>query len=243
MDRGLDSPVTLAGSGQLYAAEFVAEQLRRHVALRLVPSGGRLPSERELATIFGVGRATVQEGIGLLQKERLVERRRGRTGGTFVVAPRDSRQSLSRVLKEVSANRRAVEEALDYRLELEPAACARAAGARNDDDLSRLSEALHAAQRAKDDATFMRYDVEFHLAVAGATHNRFFVEGVERVRMLLNPALALLPESDLWHQRSHREHRAVLSALRAGHREQARAAMLRHVAHTDRSVRALLRAF
>lgn len=242
MSRGLVSPVTLNGGGQLRAAEFVAEQLRRHVALRLVPSGGKLPPERELAAIFGVGRATVQQGIDLLQKERLVERRRGRTGGTFVVAPRDSRRSLRRTVKEVSQSRRSVEEALDYRLELEPAACALAAKARSQADLSRLSKAAESAARATDDTSFMKLDVEFHLAVAEATHNRFFVEAVERVRMLLNPALALLPESDLWHERSNREHRAVVSALRAGHAERARGAMLRHVTHTDRSVRAVLRA-
>ncbi|MGH7760240.1 MAG: GntR family transcriptional regulator, partial [Candidatus Dormibacteraceae bacterium] len=40
---------------QLRAHEYVAEQIRRHIALRLVKPGEALPAERELATMFGVG--------------------------------------------------------------------------------------------------------------------------------------------------------------------------------------------
>src|SRR4051794_39670314 len=66
------------------AHEYVAEQLRRQIGLHVVPVGGALPTERELSAMFGVGRATVQAAVRLLEAERLVETRRGRHGGTFV---------------------------------------------------------------------------------------------------------------------------------------------------------------
>src|ERR1051325_8597679 len=69
---------------QMKAHEYVADQLRRQIALRIVPPGNALPSERALVDLFGVGRPTVQQAIKLLENEGLVERRRGRTGGTFV---------------------------------------------------------------------------------------------------------------------------------------------------------------
>ena len=73
---------------QQRAHEYVAEQIRRQIVLRLIPSGQALPTERELAASFGVGRATVQQAIRLLVKDHMVESRRGRHGGgNFVLGP------------------------------------------------------------------------------------------------------------------------------------------------------------
>src|SRR2546423_10849648 len=72
---------------QLRAHEYVAEQIRRHIALRLIEPGESLPSERELTAMFGVGRPTIQHALRLLEAERLVEARRGRSGGTLVSRP------------------------------------------------------------------------------------------------------------------------------------------------------------
>src|SRR5579864_5986033 len=69
---------------QLRAHEYVAEQIRRHLSLRLIKPGEALPAERELATMFGVGRVTIQQALRLLEAAGLVEARRGRSGGTFV---------------------------------------------------------------------------------------------------------------------------------------------------------------
>src|SRR4051812_14792974 len=81
-----DVAATLEPIAQLRAHEYVAEQLRRQIGLRMVLPDDGLPSERELSGLFGVGRATVQAAIRLLEAERLVETRRGRNGGTFVLA-------------------------------------------------------------------------------------------------------------------------------------------------------------
>ena len=50
-------------------------------------SGDRLPPERELAGQFGVNRLTVRQALAELQVRRLIHRRTGRTGGTFVADP------------------------------------------------------------------------------------------------------------------------------------------------------------
>lgn len=53
---------------------------------RLAP-GDRLPPERELAGQFGVNRLTVRQALADLQLRRLIRRRTGRNGGTFVADP------------------------------------------------------------------------------------------------------------------------------------------------------------
>lgn len=53
------------------------EAIQRLVTDRDLRPGDRLPSEVELASLFGVGRSTVREAMGHLELARVVERRRG----------------------------------------------------------------------------------------------------------------------------------------------------------------------
>ena len=227
---------------QLRAHEYVAEQIRRQIALGLIPSGEALPPERELAKVFGVGRATVQHALRLLEAERLVEARRGRSGGTFVTGPVDDGVAVDRLLAKLRRERERVREALIYRRVVEPEAAAEAATARTEGELDALREACRHAASAATDADFIAHDTRFHLGVAEASRNRFFLEATEKLRLVLNEALVALPESPLWRERSTAEHAAVLRALEARDGEGARRAMLAHVETTERSVSALLSA-
>ncbi|MDO9379787.1 MAG: GntR family transcriptional regulator [Nocardioidaceae bacterium] len=53
----------------------------------LVPTD-RLPPEGDLAAALGVSRMTLRQALASLEQRGLVERRRGRRGGTFVTRPR-----------------------------------------------------------------------------------------------------------------------------------------------------------
>jgi DNA-binding FadR family transcriptional regulator len=67
-------------------AEQVAQRLSDGIVLGVFEIGERLPSEPVLARRFGVALITVREGLGILREAGLVETRRGRDGGSFVVA-------------------------------------------------------------------------------------------------------------------------------------------------------------
>jgi DNA-binding FadR family transcriptional regulator len=223
--------------------EIVAEQIRRQVGLRLIGRGDVLPPERELARTFGVGRATVQQALRELEADGLVESRRGRHGGTFVLGPAAGDPALAPLLEEARATRDEVAEALAFRAVVEPAAAALAAERRDAADLERLRLAVAATAGAgEDDEAFMRHDTAFHLAVGEAARNRFLAEAIERERLELNRVFPLLPTSAAWHSRSVAEHASVLAAIESGDAEAARAAMAVHVGHSADSVVALLRA-
>lgn len=225
---------------QLRAHEHVAEQIRRQIALRLVGPQGMLPPERALAGLFGVGRATVQRAIGILEAEGLVERRRGRRGGTFVVGPIGVDGSLEAVLERIRRDRPRIEEALTFRAAVEPAAAAEAARARTRAGLAAAESEARAAAEAQDDASFMEHDTGFHLALARASANRFYAEAVERMRLALSDVLVALPDSAAWRTWSAQEHEAILAAVRSRRPDDARATMAAHVGHTESSARALL---
>jgi GntR family transcriptional regulator len=67
---------------------LVEERLRALISSDELDSDGRLPTERELAGMYGVSRTTVRQVLDGLEHAGLIRRRRGRTGGTFATRGR-----------------------------------------------------------------------------------------------------------------------------------------------------------
>jgi GntR family transcriptional regulator, transcriptional repressor for pyruvate dehydrogenase complex len=225
---------------QRLAHEYVAEQLRREIALGMFASRSWLPSERELASVFRVGITTVHRAIRLLESEALVITKRGRGGGTFVVGAARDDGATRQLQARARQDRQAIEEALDCRLELEPHVAARAARLRCAEDLTALRELLDDAAATDDDVEFTKLDARFHIGVAQAAKNRFMADALERVRAELYVVVLLLPDTPLWRQRSLAEHERIFAAVRQGNAELAAQASARHVRHSVASARALL---
>jgi GntR family transcriptional repressor for pyruvate dehydrogenase complex len=220
------------------AHEYVADQLRREITLGLTAQ--LLPAERELARIFGVGRATVQAAIGILESEGLVQTKRGRGGGIFVIGSPPSPNSKHLVIERLRNEKKAIADAVMFRTEIEPTAAAWAAKERGVEELTVLQDLLAVASKTTDDAEFTRLDSRFHMQVVYAAHNSFLADAIERARLAVNPAILMLPETELWQQKSLQEHMLILAAIKAGNGNRSRLAMHRHVASTARSVLALL---
>lgn len=227
---------------QLRAHEYVAEQVQRHIALRLIAPGESLPSERELAATFGVGRPTIQHALRMLEADRLVETRRGRHGGTFVCVPSEGSGAMGDLLTRVLHQRDDLEQVLAFRRLIEPGVAREAAQARRREDMSPINRAMDGMAAATSEPDYMRYDTEFHLSVARATRNAFLLRAIEDIRTGLNDAMSLLPESDTWHRRLGGEHEAIAAAIETRDGEAAEQAMNLHVAASELSLRALMTA-
>jgi GntR family transcriptional regulator, transcriptional repressor for pyruvate dehydrogenase complex len=225
---------------QIRAHESVAEQIRRQIELRLIGPGEALPTDRELAAMFGVGRATIHHALRLLEADRLVVTRRGRKGGTFVSRPRDDAVVLEKLILRVRRRREELEQLLVYRSTFEPRVAALAATTRRRGDLAAMCRELEAMASAANELEYMRSDTGFHLAVAGATGNHYFIRAVEEVRAQLHDAISLLPETEAWHSGIALEHGAILEAIRMRDEDAAEGAMARHIHASNQGIRALL---
>jgi GntR family transcriptional repressor for pyruvate dehydrogenase complex len=245
-------PVTQAANGapvlrferirQLRAHEYVAEQIRRHIALRLIQPGESLPAERELAAMFGVGRPTIQHALRLLEAAGLVEARRGRRGGTFISERGQDSLAVEGLIVRVMRQRKELEHLLVYRRLVEPAVARLAAETRRSADITAMRRAIRGMSAAVSEPDYMRHDTDFHIALAGATGNPFLVRAIEEIRMRLNDAMTLLPESDAWHKRISGEHEALLAAVERGNAAAAETLMDDHVANSEQGLRAVLAA-
>ena len=227
---------------QLRAHEYVAEQIRRHISLRLIKPGEALPAERELAVMFGVGRVTIQQALRLLEASGLVEARRGRTGGTFVTKRDSDSDAADELIVRVMRHRKEMEDLLQYRRLMEPAVARVAAGMRRNADLAAMRKAIRGMVEATSEPDYMRHDTDFHIAVARATGNDILTHAIESIRMQLNDAMTLLPESDTWHRRISREHEELFAAIEGGDGEAAERLMEEHVANSEQSLRAVFAA-
>ena len=89
MGAHLDEPdrVTVLDRGKS-TRSLVEQRLRALLSSDELGSDGRLPTERELAGMYGVSRTTVRQVLDGLEHAGLIRRRRGRTGGTFATRGR-----------------------------------------------------------------------------------------------------------------------------------------------------------
>ncbi|KAB1640964.1 FadR/GntR family transcriptional regulator [Gulosibacter chungangensis] len=78
-------PAVRASSAPYTFGDVLADQIVSAISLGSIAVGERLPSEIELAAEFGVAVATLRKSLAVLREQGIVETRRGRGGGTFVV--------------------------------------------------------------------------------------------------------------------------------------------------------------
>ncbi|MZD07032.1 FCD domain-containing protein [Streptomyces sp. SID5785] len=216
--------------------EEALEQILQVVRLGLVPGGERLPAERELADRLGISRVTLREVLKVLGDQGLVEPRRGRYGGTFVL-PRPQAAGEDELRRRIAGVD--VEDTLRFREVLEVGAaglCAEqgldAAGA------ARLRAALADTHEAPL-AEYRRRDTLLHLALAELSGSPSLAVQYAAVRAGVNGLLDCIPLLVRNLEHSQRQHTALVEAVLGRDAQAARKAMREHCAGTA----ALLRGF
>ncbi|TXK16421.1 FadR family transcriptional regulator [Homoserinibacter sp. GY 40078] len=204
------------------------------IRLGVVPPGGALPSERELATRFSVSRDTVREAIKELSEAGYLTAKRGRYGGTFVVDPLPHSGDAS------PPEPGELDDLVGLREVLEGAAARRAAerdlGAAQRAELwTRLAEV-----QAASTADYRRLDSRLHLAIAELAGVPSLVALIADNRTRINELLDSFPLLARNIEHSNRQHEAVVLAILAGNAAGAEEAMREHLAGSATLLRGFL---
>lgn len=202
---------------QVGRVEAVTARLVDAITLGLLTDEEQLPSEAELAGLFGVSTVTVREALVALRQQGLVETRRGRSGGSFVRAPANPPAGSWRErLRAVSLSD--LRDVGDHYLAIAGAAAKLAAERSSPEDVERLRLATEDLRTARGGAV-SRAERLFHLEVAAAaqsprlTHQEIHLQA-ERGGMLWLP----LDSGSL----AYAEHRAITAAIAEADGELAR---------------------
>jgi DNA-binding FadR family transcriptional regulator len=215
--------------------DYARQQILEAIRNGLFAVGERLPPERELAALLGIGRSSVREALSMLQIAGIVEVRHG--AGVFVRGVPDSEQPdlpLDIVIAEqdfltVTQARYVIERGL-VALAIDAATRKDAAA------LSAGAAAMEQAAQQEDISRFLDANIHFHKALAQAGHNPILAAfSLKLLDQLRKPNIKSI-RTFFYQVEASRlaqaalTHRRLADAIAAGDRETALAAIYRHYA-------------
>lgn len=229
---GMSGP--LVGKLRKALTEQVADVLTERIVSGEFAENSLIPSERQLCESLEVSRTVIREAVKSLESQGLVRIERGR--GTVVQEPQYG--PLTDALKMLLRRREhLLDDLLELRKILEVHMVMRAAERRTEVNLKAME--LYLTKMRKNLSKPLGYvsaDLDFHMEIARATQNPVLL-------ILLEPVSDLLRES----RRSSysglkvsrlrvKQHEQVLAYIRRRDGEGARAAMIKHLADTERDL-------
>ena len=155
----------------------VFDRLLARISAGEFPPGSRLPSERELMESFGVGRPSVREALQALERMGFVIIVHGEGARVQPLSAQEVIGQMSEAVLFMLANTEDMLEHLkEARLMFEVAMARLAAQRATKADIERLRLALETHRASLDDPQrFLDTDLEFHAAIAAASHNPIYV--------------------------------------------------------------------
>lgn len=197
-------------------------------AVRDLPPGTRVPSERDLMKSLGVGRSTVREALNGLALLGLVDIRHGL--GVFV-AERPPEQEIEISELDKALMKGVTRDFIEARLVVEVEVARLAAERRTDADLQRIAETIDSL-RSKGDAPTdeaLEPATQFNLAVADAAHNEVLSGVIGSFVQLMLERAGELYERDDFRQWDIEEHSQIFEAIAASNPGLAAERMREHI--------------
>lgn len=212
-------------------SDVLANELRRQILSGELPNGAALPPERELVAQTGLSRGSVREALRVLEAERLLTTRPGRFGGSIAHLPNDETlgRSISLFVQGRGISLLAMQQTREA---VEPSLAALAALNRTQAELQQLVEATEKVEAAFDDTPeFLRENVQWHCAIANASHNELLRSFMYSIGSMVYKATAVENfATDAVRRQVVHAHRRVLESIASQDATLARQRMARHLA-------------
>jgi GntR family transcriptional repressor for pyruvate dehydrogenase complex len=191
-----------------------------------VKPGERLPSERQLAEMLGVGRSHARQAIKSLTVLGLIEVRQG--DGTYLKRT-DSPLLPLAIEWGLLLGAKHSHDLVEARAELEVLVAGLAAERRDEAALEELRRCVAVMKATTANDEFVKADVAFHLQIAQATGNQSLLQIMRSIRSLLEVWITRVAYTPGTRPATRDEHAAVLEAIEARDADAARRAMGGHM--------------
>jgi GntR family transcriptional regulator, transcriptional repressor for pyruvate dehydrogenase complex len=221
------------------AFEHILGELEASISAGVLEAGDRLPPERDLATRFGVSRASVREAIRVLEAMGVVSVRRGAEHGVVLLEePGNAFQPVLRLL--VALRHVSLDDAIEFRVMVEAgAARSLAAGGDRAGALGDLLDRMEAPGIKQQE--FHAFDATFHVTLVRTAGNALLNLVEDAVDGLLRKVITDL-SLIAWDWEAIRpqliaEHRGIHDAIAAGDGERAAELVTRHIRYWGHRVK------
>jgi DNA-binding FadR family transcriptional regulator len=223
--------------------EDVTEQLRGAIASGHLKPGDRLPGERILAEQFLVSRAVVREALRMLESARLIELRKGRSGGAVVCE--GSTGGITQSIQDlILLGSMPLTDLTEARIDITNAVIAHFCNRATEQDYAKLEKNVEQTAKISKDVqhadALIDASIEFHRILAAGTNNKLYIAIIEATTTALRNFLAIgarYPKTKLILSR-----RRLLKHLRAGDVEAAQREMTKNLLELHNRIWAKLHA-
>lgn len=205
----------------------IYRKLVSHIIRGVWKPGTRIPAERQLGQLLGVGRASLREALKALEIMGLIETRLG--DGTYVC---QRSEFLARPLlwAITSSSATEIQELVEARKLIETELSGLAAERATADDLKEIGAHLDRMEHSiQKQAEFLQADIDFHLAIGQAAHNSILMNALNLIRNLLQQWIGSTLQVPGVSDKALEHHKAIFFAIAKKNVAAARAAMLAHL--------------
>lgn len=199
----------------------------------LLAPGSRLPSERELATSFGVARSSLRQALKVLEIMGVITQKVG--DGSYL--NKDASEVLAVPMEFLLLlDDTSLQELIEMRLMMEPAIAAKAAERASASDIAVLRQSVVDFQRSgQDRVRLVASDLEFHRAIFRASGNRLSGRFFHLIhRAMLNMMMVTSQLVDLQHTLEF--HVPILEAIERRDARRAASLMTDHLIDAENLV-------
>ncbi len=217
----------------------VVEQIEGLIIKGRLHPGDLLPPENELARQLSVSRTVIREAMRTLIAKDLIQVRAGSRTVISIPSGKSLAQSMAMLLHSGNSELD-IDKVVQVRRVLEIEIAGLAAERRTVEDLARIEETLHQMARASDRESFAIIDVDFHTALAMATHNELFVLLLDSISDVMLETRRTGYDVPGTLERGLKFHRAIFEQIKAGDANGARLAMREHLLEGEDTLRKAL---
>ena len=234
-DRPTD-PVDSPGSTAPYRPGFerIAQRVLEYVAENNHQPGDRLPTEQQLAELFGTSRNVVRDAVKVLSAMGRVSVRKG--AGIFVAEPFGSMVGSTMVHYQPTSLSHIL-MLTDYRRLIEGETARRAATFATPAQVRAITQSAAASNSTKSSTVrgFADADAHFHTAIAGAADNIFLESSVTTLRHFASQSDRMLFQGDPTgsFDVATAQHVAIAEAISRGDAALASELMMLHIGTTQ----------
>ncbi|MDQ0163813.1 FadR/GntR family transcriptional regulator [Bacillus alveayuensis] len=222
-------------------SEQVLDQLIAMIKDGKFPVNEPLPSENQLAEMFGVSRAPVREALSVLSASGIIESRQG--GRSYVKEMNLSDMYEPLTFEVISIKQ--ILELLEMRVIIEANAAGLAAKRRTNEELKHIEKTLSLLSRTVEDNHIVgdQADVQFHKEIMKASHNSFLIQVMENIDDLYRKSIAYSLKKNVGiiekRQQVYHEHKKIYEAIRDQNADEASNAMKEHLQNAMKKLKAL----
>jgi GntR family transcriptional repressor for pyruvate dehydrogenase complex len=210
-------------------SDNIVAQIKNAIFTGIYRPGDKLPSEKELISLFNVSRVPLREALRSLQEMGLITIRPGIGGGAFVnqMGIKPVSDSLFNMLRLGNIN---IGEIWEFRISIEPNIAFLASERRDQWDIKQIEEINSIREKAiQGRKAPVISNIDFHQAVAKASKNSLLIMVIDAIALILMEELKRFQFSLNDHRNIFKFHKEITESIKRKDSEKAKALMHEHL--------------